>query len=125
MGFFDSFKTGLGNFTSGLGDFIGDMTGMALGAAPTIIPLLQSTGVIPQVQPSGIATGPGGGYTNYGPRGYTGYTLPGGAPAPVYRPNPFPGPVGFPTGQPTNQPTAPYGVKPMAAFQSTRGGFQH
>lgn len=33
MGFFDSFKTGVGDFFGGVGDFIGDITGAALGAA--------------------------------------------------------------------------------------------
>jgi hypothetical protein len=125
MGFFDSFKTGIGAF----GDFLGDITGAALGAAPTIIPLLQSTGVIPQVQPSAINTsrGPGAGplgqsrnpyYPNYGRT-----ALPGGAPVQPYQQNPFPGPVGFSAGLPTNQPTSPYGVVPMPSFPAQRGGF--
>lgn len=122
MGFFDSFKTGLGAFA----DFVGDITGAALGAAPTLLPILQSTGVIPRIQPSPIITsrGPGG-----GPLGQPApAVLPGGA---VFQPrvNPFqanlpgPAPVGFPTGVPTAQPFAPAGVG-MPAFQSVRGGFQ-
>lgn len=125
MGFFDSMKTGLSAF----GDFLGDVTGMALGAAPTIIPLLQSTGVIPQVQPSPIITsrGPGGGPLGNPtwPAGTVPQWLPGGARAPVFQQNPFPSPVGFPTGVPNNTATSPFGVVNMPSFQSTRGGFQN
>ena len=119
MGFFDSMKVGLG----GIADFLTDITGAALGAAPTIIPLLQSTGVIPYASPSG------GGVVPYRPQATA---LPGGAMVPyqsVPRVNPFyankplVGPVGFPTGVPTGAPTAPSGVVQMPAFQSTRNGF--
>lgn len=121
MGFYDSFKTGL----SGVADFLGDITGAALGAAPTIIPLLQSTGVIPYSQaPQGQAPSP---YSGYRPT-----ALPGGAMIPwpvqpqvnpMFANVPLAGPVQFPTGRPTPQPTAPSGVVQMPAFQSTRGGF--
>jgi len=128
VGFFDSFKVGVG----AIGDFLTDITGAALGAAPTIIPLLQSTGVIPRVQPSPIITqrGPGG-----SPLGRPAPTaLPGGAMVPFPnqpRVNPFgqfnfpAAPVGaFPVGTPTGFPTAPSGVVNMPAFSSQRGGFQ-
>lgn len=127
MGFFDSFKVGLG----AVGDFLTDITGAALGAAPTIIPLLQSTGVIPQVQPSPIITsrGPGAGPLGT-PRPSA---LPGGAMVPFPRQprvNPFgqfnfpaASPGAFPVGTPTGFPTAPSGVVQMPAFQSQRPGF--
>lgn len=127
MGFFDSFKTGIG----AVGDFLGDITGLALQAAPSVIPLLQSTGVIPQIQPSPIITsrGPGAGPLGV-PRGTV---LPGGFVTQfpqIPRVNPLlarqqgVSPVGFPTSQPTAFPTSPAGVVQMPSFQSTRGGFQ-
>lgn len=131
MGFFDSFKTGVGAFVGGFGDFVSDITGAALAAAPTLIPLLQSTGVIPSVQPSPIVTsrGPGAGPLGRMARGTA---LPGGFVVPfdtTPRVNPTlrnqplalpPGP--FPTGAPTARAFSPSGVV-TAEFEADRGGF--
>jgi len=145
MGFFDSFKTGL----QGVGDFIFDLTGAALGAAPTIIPLLQSTGVLPSVQPSPIVTSRGPGAGPLGRRGPT--ALPGGFQIPFPQQprvnptlanQPLALPPGFGPGVPSPATFAPSGVVTqdvgripggfsqfggggMPAFQSTRGGFQN
>lgn len=109
MGFFDSFKTGLG----GIADFVTDITGAALGAAPTIIPLLQSTGVLPTVTPSG--SGAGGFFA-----GGMGQQFP--QQGPVFRPVPRPGPSlpavlpgGFPTQfpAPMRAPSAPFFQSPQ------------
>lgn len=127
MGFFDSMKVGL----EAVGGFIGDITGAAMAAAPTIIPMLQSTGVIPWVQPTPVATtrGPGP-----GPLGQARpAALPGGAQTrwpivprvnPQLANQPLALPVGFTAGATMNgAPFAPSGVV-MPAFQSTQGGFQ-
>lgn len=134
MGFFDSFKTGL----SGVADFLTDITGAAVAAAPTIIPILQSTGVIPTAQPTG-----GGfrqpqfpGFPQF-PQGQTvprpGPTLPavlpGGAmtrwPVPQTVPSlPFFQNPQFPAAGPSRAPFAPGGVLTMPQFQNQIPGFQ-
>jgi hypothetical protein len=125
MGFYDSFKTGVSGFLAGAGDFLSDTLGMAFGAAPTIIPLLQSVGVIPQIQPSYRQPQ----YPQYPTAGYpTGRPaptyLPGGAPSPQYPIPASPSPVGFAPGAPSPFSSyAPAGVSPMPAYPSTRGGF--
>lgn len=131
MGFFDSFTQGVGSFFGGVGDFLTDVTGAALGAAPTVLPILQQFGVIPQIQPSPIITsrGPGAGPLGQRPGGGLAplprIAMPGGAttlqPISPFAQN-IPFPVGFPTGRPSPAPAAPGGIVP--AFQSTRGGFQ-
>ena len=149
MGFFDSFKTGVSGFFGGAADFLTDITGAALAAAPTIIPLLQSTGVIPSVQPSPIITSRGPGAGPLGRR--MGTALPGGAMIPfptqprvnpTLRNQPLALPPGFTTGTPSARAFSPSGVvtaefeadrggfsrfpggEGMPPFQSTRGGFQ-
>lgn len=129
MGFFDSMKTGL----SAVGDFVTDIVGAGIAAAPTVIPILQSTGVLPQVQPSPIVTtrGPGAGPLGQQRNGRA--VVPGGAvtPFPIVprvnpqlRNQPLALPVGFTAGATMNgAPFAPSGVV-MPAFQSTQGGFQ-
>lgn len=121
MGFFDSMKTGIGAF----GDFLGDLTGAALKAAPTIVPLLQSTGVIPQVQPSPIVTSRGYGGGPLGQYTYPGFaTLPGGAQVPQTATNPMSRPImNLPTGNPVPATWTPVGASPMPSFQSTQNGF--
>lgn len=112
MGFADSFKTGL----AAIGDFIG-------ATAPTVIPILQQTGVLPY--PTAPVAGRGPGTLPPRPR-----YMPGGAPSPY----PFPAQAPFssanvpyaqvpsyPTGVPAMGPYAPGGVMP--AFQATRAGF--
>ena len=133
MGFFDSFKVGL----SGVADFLTDITGAALAAAPTIIPILQSTGVIPQIQPqfSGGFTGQLGPARRTGPvfaaprPGPT--ALPGGAFVPfptaprvnpAARNIPLANLAPFPTGFPSDRPFSPGGVG-MPILPSTRAGF--
>lgn len=136
MGFFDSFKTGL----SGLADFVTDITGATLAAAPTIVPILQSTGVLPTVGPSpgGFFTGgmgqqfprqptPFGGFPRPGPT--LPAVLPGGAvtrfPGPVTGPTvPFFQRPQFPPAGPSRQPFAPGGVVRMPQFQTQIPGFQ-
>jgi hypothetical protein len=125
MGFYDSFKTGVSGFFQGAGDFLSDTLGMAFGAAPTIIPLLQSVGVIPQIQPSyrpqQYPQYPSAGY----PQGRPAPTyLPGGAPAPLWSVPASPSPVQFAPGAPSPFSSyAPGGVVDMPAYPQTRGGF--
>lgn len=122
MGFGDSFKTGVTGFLGGFSDFLTDITGAAMAAAPTLIPLLQTTGVIPfrqgpQLQPMPTRTAlPGGAVVQFPsiPR------VP-----PQIRAIPGLAPTGpFPTGAPTQASFAPSGVVPMPQFQATRAGFQ-
>jgi len=147
VGFFDSFKTGLSNFASGLGDFLGDVSGAAVAAAPTIIPILQSTGVLPTVQPTFVGQSAFSGQLPSFPRLPSGappiptrriprtVTMPGGSPTRFSSGVPsvpssarfhsdLAAPVGpFPVGFPARESTSPSGVVNMPAFQNAARGF--
>lgn len=145
MGFWDSMKTGL----EGVGDFVTDIVGAGLAAAPTVIPILQSTGVLPvfgqpSTYPGIVPGGAGGGYT---PPSYGAWGGPGSLPAPRPGPTALPGgamtpypftprvnpaaravPGAYTSAFPTSGGAVPATYSPggvgMAQFQTSRPGFQ-